>query len=194
MHRRSLLAALVATVAISSSGAEGVIRAPCRDGVPPVNAGCAPGTCARPVQCDTDRECNGVCTYDLHVCPRARTRRPPADCVDESVTVPVGLERVITIAGPRAIPTRFLLRCGSHPRGIACPTTSTTTSSTTTTTTAPPCSVCFLTVTDQCLGPCTANDGCGNQPNVLCLSVADVLRLTGITCTCPTTSTTTTPE
>jgi hypothetical protein len=61
----------------------------------------------------------------------------------------------------------------------------------TTTTTTLPCFVCFLTVTDQCLGPCSADLDCGNEPNVLCLSVTELQRI-GITCECPTATTTTT--
>ena len=56
---------------------------------------------------------------------------------------------------------------------------------TTTTTTTLPCSVCFLTSEHLCLGPCP----CGIEPNVLCLTVAELQRI-GITCECPTTTTT----
>jgi hypothetical protein len=64
----------------------------------------------------------------------------------------------------------------------ACPTTTTTTL---------PCSMCFVTVTDQCLGPCSADIDCGHEPNVLCLPVTELQRI-GVTCECPTTTTTTT--
>jgi hypothetical protein len=61
----------------------------------------------------------------------------------------------------------------------------------TTTTTTLPCSICFLTVSALCLGPCTTDADCGNQPNLYCFSVTEVERLTGVTCPCPTTTTTT---
>jgi hypothetical protein len=61
---------------------------------------------------------------------------------------------------------------------------------TTTTTTTIPCSLCFLTVTAQCLGPCSQQSDCGIEPNVLCLPVTEIQRI-GITCECPTTTTTT---
>jgi len=57
------------------------------------------------------------------------------------------------------------------------------------TTTTLPCSLCFVTVTDQCLGRCSTDADCGNEPNVLCLSVTELQRI-GITCDCPTTTTT----
>jgi hypothetical protein len=63
---------------------------------------------------------------------------------------------------------------------------------TTTTTTTIPCSLCFVTVTDQCLGPCSQQSDCGIEPNVLCLPVTEIQRI-GITCECPTTTTTSTP-
>jgi hypothetical protein len=46
-----------------------------------------------------------------------------------------------------------------------------------TTTTTLPCSVCFVTVTDQCLGPCSTDFDCGTEPNVLCLPVAELQRI-----------------
>lgn len=61
---------------------------------------------------------------------------------------------------------------------------------TTTTTTTIPCSLCFVTVTDQCVGPCSQQSDCGIEPNVLCLPVTEIQRI-GITCECPTTTTTT---
>jgi hypothetical protein len=61
---------------------------------------------------------------------------------------------------------------------------------TTTTTTTIPCSLCFLTATAQCLGPCSQQSDCGIEPNVLCLPVTEIQRI-GITCECPTTTTTT---
>jgi len=60
-----------------------------------------------------------------------------------------------------------------------------------TTTTTLPCSICFVTVTQQCLGPCSQQIDCGIEPNVLCLPVTELQRI-GVTCECPTTTTTTT--
>ena len=57
------------------------------------------------------------------------------------------------------------------------------------TTTTLPCSLCFVTVTDQCLGRCSTDADCGNELNVLCLTVTELQSL-GITCDCPTTTTT----
>ena len=105
--------------------------------------------------------------------------------MDETVTVPLGEKRELTLQAPDGTPTEFILRCGPHPRGIRCPTTTSTTTSTTTTTMVP-CKLCFLTVAPLCLGPCTTDADCGNQPNLYCFSVTEIQRLTGVTCPCPT--------
>ena len=133
MHARSLLApGLLAALLIPALAAGRVVRAPCRDGIPP-RILCASGKCSRPVQCDTDGQCNGVCTYVLHVCPPPEAFRP-AGCMDETETVAVGAKQVLTLQA-----TRFIFHCRAHPRGVPCPTTTTTTPSTssTTTTTVP---------------------------------------------------------
>ena len=73
---------------------------------------------------------------------------------------------------------------------------------TTTTTTTLPCNICFVTVFDQCLGPCPPDGNCGIEPNVLCLPVTE-LQSIGVcrestplcppeACECPTSTTTTT--
>ena len=82
-----------------------------------------------------------------------------------------------------------------------CPTT------TTTTTTTLPCSICFGTVTDSCLGPCSGPFDCGAGivPNELCLPLTE-LQGFGLclgnsafplcppeACECPATTTTTLP-
>ena len=77
--------------------------------------------------------------------------------------------------------------CSTCPEDCGpCPTT------TTTTTTTLPCSICFVTVDDECLGPCSSDIGCGIEPNVLCLPVTELQRI-GFTCECPTTTTTCPP-
>src|SRR5437667_2783024 len=82
-----------------------------------------------------------------------------------------------------------------------CPTT------TTTTTTTLPCSICFGTATDSCLGPCSTQFDCGAGivPNLLCLPLTE-LQGFGLclgnsafplcppeACECPATTTTTLP-
>ena len=83
--------------------------------------------------------------------------------------------------------------CSTCPEDCGpCPTT------TTTTTTTLPCSICFVTVDDECLGPCSSDIGCGIEPNILCLPVTEIQSL-GVcggpfcplaACECPTTTTT----
>src|SRR5207245_6791987 len=48
---------------------------------------------------------------------------------------------------------------------------------TTTTTTTLPCSICFVTVIDQCLGPCSSDIRCRLEPILLCLPVAELHRI-----------------
>src|SRR5438552_8462232 len=86
--------------------------------------------------------------------------------------------------------------CSTCPQDCGpCPTT-------TTTTTTLPCNICFVTVFDQCLGPCPPAGNCGIEPNVLCLPVTElqsigVCRESTPLCPpeareCPTSTTTTT--
>jgi hypothetical protein len=65
-------------------------------------------------------------------------------------------------------------------------------SCTPTTTTTLPCSICFSTVsvpgqppTAQCLGPCSRDNPCPIEPNILCLPVTE-LQSIGFPCECPT--------
>ena len=92
--------------------------------------------------------------------------------------------------------------CGSSEDCSTCPRDCGPCPTTTTTTTTLPCSICFVTVTDQCLGLCSTNFDCGPQPNVLCLPVTE-LQSIGVcqansplcppeACECPTSTTTTT--
>src|SRR5438128_12666962 len=59
--------------------------------------------------------------------------------------------------------------CGPPEDCTTCPQDCGPCPTTTTTTTTLPCSICFVTVIDQCLGPCSADIGCGIEPNVLYL-------------------------
>src|SRR3989442_738043 len=92
--------------------------------------------------------------------------------------------------------------CGSSEDCSTCPQDCGPCPTTTTTTTTLPCKICFVTVDDECLGPCSTGFDCGIEPNVLCLPVTE-LQSIGVcqansplcppeACECPTTTTTTT--
>ena len=218
MHARSFPALLVVAALLAPAvAAARVVRVTCRDGVVPPLPRCKAG-CTRPLRCDADGQCNGVCTFAIRVCGEVV-------CVDRIFPVPVGQRQKITLA--RALgakPTRFVLRCLPHPRGVACPTSTTTTSTTTTSTTTsttllchfdgatnscqggcPQAGTCVLVAPDQCDCPLpgchtcwvTVNDFCTDMP---CSSEADC-REPNTLCLadkcvvpCPMTTTTTMPS
>jgi len=82
--------------------------------------------------------------------------------------------------------------CGPLEDCSTCPQDCGPCSPTTTTTTTLPCSICFSTVsvpgqppTAQCLGPCSRDNPCPIEPNILCLPVTE-LQSIGFPCECPT--------
>jgi len=182
---RSLLgAASVVVVLAPALAAARVVRAPCRDGVLPPALKCVAG-CARPASCDTDRQCDGTCTYLLRVCPRPGVVGPQG-CVDHTRAVAVGTRDDVTLQAPQGLPTRFVLRCRAHPRGIRCPAppttsttgpvaTSTTTTASITTTTGPPCGMAP--------GPCCSDGSCA-QGEVCVAGSCDICGFLGHAC-CP---------
>ena len=126
MTARLLLVAL--SVILAPSFASGhVVRAICRDGVPPPRVLCDINSCVRPVRCDAGNQCDGTCTFAIRSCGEVA-------CSDHLVSVLVGHREKMTLATALgAKPTKFVLRCLPHPRGAPCPTTTTTTTVTTTT-------------------------------------------------------------
>jgi hypothetical protein len=90
----------------------------------------------RPLRCDADEQCDGICTFAIRVCGEVA-------CSEHLVSVPVGQRQKITLSTTLgAAPTTFVLRCWSHPPTIPCPVPSTSTTTVTTTTTTLPGTAC----------------------------------------------------
>src|SRR6266550_5037692 len=67
--------------------------------------------------------------------------------------------------------------CGPPEDCSTCPQDCVTcTTTTTSTTTTMPCSICFVSVIDQCLGPCSGPFACGGGlvPNEFCLPLTEL--------------------
>ena len=129
----AILTLLVVATAPTASARRVVVT--CHDGVldHPTCRECRESSTA----CDTDQECNGVCVFLVSgFCEFT--------CVNETVVVPVGEKRLLTVPPTAAIVPRtgskprrrLILRCRRHPANAACPGTTTTTALVSTTTTS----------------------------------------------------------
>ena len=73
--------ALAALIGAPSLAAARILHLTCRDGVVPPRTWCPVG-CRRPIRCDADEQCNGVCTFAIRLCGEVaclftRAGRPP---------------------------------------------------------------------------------------------------------------------
>ncbi len=172
MHARSAPALLIAALLAPPVAAARVVRLLCRDGIPPPRLLCAEGCPSRPVRCDVDDQCNGVCTFAIRVCGEVA-------CVDRIFAVPAGHRQKIALATALgAKPTRFVLRCLSHPPRLPCPVSSSTTTTTvaTTSSTTPPGETC------QTDADCNDGNGCTHDAcvNRTCVHVCICLAANGV--------------
>src|SRR5437667_357694 len=123
MHARSLSTLLVVAALLAPAAASRVVRIACREGIAPPLPRCVVG-CSRPVRCDADEQCNGICTFAIRVCGEVA-------CSDHLVSVAVGQREDIRLSTALGnTPKTFVLRCRSHPPTIACPVPSTSTTTT----------------------------------------------------------------
>jgi len=178
MHARSAPALLIAAALLAPPvAAARVVRLLCRDGIPPPRLLCAEGCPSRPVRCDVDDQCNGVCTFAIRVCGEVA-------CVDRIFAVPAGQRQKIALATALgAKPTRFVLRCLPHPPRLPCPvsSSSTTTTVATTSSTTLPGEMC------QTDADCNDGNGCTHDAcvNRTCVHVCICLAANGVPACCP---------
>jgi len=168
MHARSLSTLLVVAALLAPAAASRVVRIACREGIAPPLPRCVVG-CSRPVRCDADEQCNGICTFAIRVCGEVA-------CSDHLVRVAVGQREDIRISTALGnTPKTFVLRCRSHPPTIACPVPSTST-----TTTLPE-------KTCQTDADCDDGNGCTHDAclNGMCVHVCICVSPEGALTCCP---------
>ena len=165
----------------------------CTAGSPPCSCVCGDGQCGPSEDCST-------CPQDCGTCPTTTTTTTTTQAQVQCCGSPGGAfdgECVVEATCDANHPQNFGPGgCSPNP----CATT-------TTTTTTLPCSICFVTVIDQCLGPCSGPFDCGAGIglNEFCLSLTE-LQGFGLclgnsafplcppeACECPATTTTTLP-
>jgi len=166
----------------------------CTGGSPPCSCVCGDGLCGPSEDCST-------CSQDCGQCPTTTTTTtlPCSICFVTVTDQCLGPCSTSSDCGPPqpnvlCLPVTELQSIGvcrannpfCPPEACECPRT------TTTTTTTLPCSICFSTVsvpgqppTAQCLGPCSRDNPCPIEPNILCLPVTELQRI-GFPCECPT--------
>ena len=169
MYARSLSTLLVVAALLAPAvAASRVVRIACREGIAPPLPRCVVG-CSRPVRCDADEQCNGICTFAIRVCGEVA-------CSDHLVRVAVGQREDIRISTALGnTPKTFVLRCRSHPPTIACPVPSTST-----TTTLPE-------KTCQTDADCHDGNGCTHDAclNGMCVHVCICVSPEGALTCCP---------
>ena len=169
MYARSLSTLLVVAALLAPAvAASRVVRIACREGIAPPLPRCVVG-CSRPVRCDADEQCNGICTFAIRVCGEVA-------CSDHLVSVAVGQREDIRLSTALGnTPKTFVLRCRSHPPTIACPVPSTST-----TTTLPE-------KTCQTDADCHDGNGCTHDAclNGMCVHVCICVSPEGALTCCP---------
>ena len=121
---RVLVMLAFAAATFAAEGASALtIRRSCRDGI----VGQRTDQAGRlTTSCDTDRQCDGTCSFTMPLCDAA-------GCRTETITVPVRSAQLTRKAlSTGATPTRLLLRCRPTPRSVGCLPPATTSTTTTT--------------------------------------------------------------